>query len=314
MQLEEVRKRVLALPDPIIITAHIKPDGDAFGAAYGLAKYLSIVENKIVRVDIEPCQFDELRPQGIQTQSESPVNPRSYIILDCQPDEDRIGFKISDKAEILVIDHHENQMEKTTLPNYYISNLPSACLTLIITGLWFPGSLPYYVLGSYTDTLSFRLRTMDVCGVLGVAAAAIPEGTFQSVEAEINRFMNFLRRPKGLDKLEWIISALEGAKTSSYMDSKGEQHNLLTVTCESENPEWPHYLIYFLQGYAETLVVINIEDMKGSIRTFRDIDLSGVSKIFGGGGHPQACGFDLRKAGKLAREFETELIRVLQVS
>jgi phosphoesterase RecJ-like protein len=46
------------------------------------------------------------------------------------------------------------------------------------------------------------------------------------------------------------------------------------------------------------------EKLKVSMRSRQDVDVSGIARLFGGGGHAQAAGFSLSKGSHIDEIFE----------
>jgi len=79
---------------------------------------------------------------------------------------------------------------------------------------------------------------------------------------------------------------LEKSKKKIYWSGKS-----IIIFAEQYHSELGHYLLN--KFGANIVFIVNPRDMKVSLRSRKDVDCSVIARSYGGGGHPQASGFQL---------------------
>ena len=165
----------------ILLTAHLRPDGDAIGSISGLMKSLEKIGKK-VDVDLldgVPSRFPFVWPEGheLLKKPEIESNHDLIIVLDCG-DAERHGitFKYDkSKTTLINIDHHASNVNFGDV-NYVDTGAQATCE--IVTALIEKGGFPLdtdiaesLMLGLMTDSRTFsneniRYTTHDAAATL----------------------------------------------------------------------------------------------------------------------------------------------------
>lgn len=156
---------LLQKSDKILITAHLRPDGDAIGSVTGMMKSLEKLGKK-VDVDLldgVPSRFPFVWPSGHPILQQQEINSVHDVILvlDCG-DNERHGLTIKyDKSKTVLvnIDHHASNVMFGDV-NYVDTGAQATCE--IVTALLDYGNMPLdqdtaegLMLGLMTDSRNF---------------------------------------------------------------------------------------------------------------------------------------------------------------
>lgn len=302
--------KCLSAAKRILITSHIRPDGDAVGGvlALGLALRQRGQEVQMVLNDGVPPTFKHL--PGSNLVRTKPIGRWDvYITLDCA-DLKRVGpaLEVCGRPEIN-IDHH------ITNQRFGHLNLidDQAVATSSILARYFPEwGLPLtkeiadnLVTGMITDTLGFRtpnttpeaLRQVADLMELGVDMPDLYYRSLISRTFPAARYwgagLSSLQRDDGL---VWATLRLADRQTAGYQGNDDAD------------------LINIISSIDDCLVkMIFVEQPNGTVKiSWRTqepaIDVSQIAQEFNGGGHPGAAGADV--PGQL----EEVQVRVLEVT
>jgi len=278
----------------IVISAHIRPDGDAVGSMLGLAQALreqGKVVQTVLQDAVDPKYYDLAGAKEVQTSIQEPYD---YLIVVDSADRHRVGKVLDGIDEVdLVIDHHishvnfgkidvvEPDMEATALVLYEfmplwglpLSNQSAEC---IMTGI-------------LADTIGFRTSNTSPKSLRAVAdmmdmGINLSEIYFQTLSsrtmAELRYWAQGLTKIKYEDGLVWSVLTLEDRAISGYQaNDDADLVNQLSS----------------MQG-ASMAILFNEqpgESVKISWRAVPGIDVSTLASSFGGGGHTAAAGADV---------------------
>ena len=298
----------LAQAQNIVISAHIRPDGDAIGSMLGLAQALREQGKQVQTVlqdDVDPKYFGLTGATEVSHKIEAPYD---YLIVVDSADRARVGNVLDDVGEVdLVIDHHishinfgkidvvEAELEATALVLYEF--MPEWGLPLS------KASAECLMTGIVADTLGFRTSNTSPKSLRAVAnmmdmGVNLPEVYFQTLSsrslAELRYWAQGLGKISFADGLVWTSLSLEDRKKSSYQtNDDADLVNLLSS----------------MQG--ASLAIIFVEQPEGSVkiswRSVPGVDVSKLAAKFGGGGHAAAAGADVQGAfEKVIQEVLTE--------
>jgi bifunctional oligoribonuclease and PAP phosphatase NrnA len=287
---EEIRRA-----KKILVTSHIRPDGDAVGSLIGLGLAL-MNEGKTVDMVLEdgvPENFVHLHGSEMVI-SQFGNNYDLVIVLDCS-DLNRVGSFLSYQFQADInIDHH-------------ITNLFFAKINLVITeaaataeilaelipelGLTVDQSIANSLLnGIVTDTIGFRTANVSPDTLL-IAADLVKTGADISTvyhkglsERSFNgaRYWGFgLTKLSRQDGLVWTNLTLEDRMNANYLGN--DDADLINVLSSIEGAK---------------IAIIFVEQQQGRVKiSWRvcgleqsDLDVSQIAQKFGGGGHKSAAG------------------------
>jgi phosphoesterase RecJ-like protein len=282
----------------ILVTSHIRPDGDAVGAVLGLGIAL-LAKGKNVQmilVDGVPAVYSLL--PGRHFVHEKPVSDYELVIVLDSSDFNRFGkFLDSSKPPDINIDHHLTN-EKFADINIV---LPEAASTTEILARYLPllglqitkDVAQNLLLGIITDTIGFRTHSVTP-ETLRIAADLMEVGADLPL-----LYMNALNRRSfsaikfwsyGLSRLErqgeivWTRLTMHDRNASGY--SGRDDADLINILSTIEEAKVNLIFVEQPNGH-----------VKVSWRSTPDYDVSKVAKLYGGGGHAAAAGADV--AGNL---------------
>lgn len=300
--LEEINKA-----DDIAILTHENPDGDAIGSSlafYGALKELG----KKVDVIIPECpEIFSFLPWHEDIKKEGQEGQYSLAIaLDCSDIKRLNGFaKYFERAKTkIVIDHHGSN---TMFGDYNFVNPDSpACCQILVTVLEYLGIEINKGIGSciatgiITDTGGFKYSTVKaetfefIAGLLnkGVNVASIYRRVLQMISKK-----QFEIRKIAINRLEFI----ENGKIAITHITKQEQEELQLEEGEHEG------IVEFgrdVEGVEVSIFLREETDgsYKISLRSNEYVNVSDISLMFGGGGHPKAAGCTINLPIEQAKE------------
>lgn len=280
----------------IVITRHIRPDGDCIGSAMGLKSIIkcSFPEKEVYAVGDDKAEFVSFFNKE-DTNDESLYEDSLVIVVDTATS-NRISNNpewLKKAKEIIKIDHHI-PIEDYGVINYVRTDLP-ACSAIIADILFSFDELKIdkfgaeaLFIGIVTDTGRFRYRGVG-SELLNITANLLS----YDIDME-NIYMNLYTKEKEVLKLQGYV--LNNFKTtpngvSSIYFSKRTQKKFGVSAEEAAS------LINTLGEIKNNLIwVAFIELPDGTIRVrlrSRFIAINEVANRYRGGGHAQACGATL---------------------
>jgi len=293
--------------ETIVLTTHVRPDGDGIAAELALSRILKSLEKKVyvLNQDRTPDMYRWL-PGGEEiltleerpSTGERPLIPNSIdlaILLDCSS-MDRIGevYTYLGKAKrIMSLDHHEQseclvhdcfidpdvssigELLYSIIPNIheYLDKDVATCLYVSIL----------------TDTGSFAFSNTTK-RVFEIVSSLMDYG----VEPDFTHRMIYNRR--SIQHFRLLGKALERMK----IDETGQiVHVILPLSVYREtgaDNEDNEGIIEVIRGVKDCKLIIMLrqldeERLKGSLRSTDSINCVHLARIFGGGGHFKASGF-----------------------
>jgi phosphoesterase RecJ-like protein len=287
---KQIRAR-LESTERILITSHVRPDGDAICSvlALGLALKERGKNVQMVLTDGVPSDYHHLQNfKEIAKKATSSVD--LVITLDAAAN-DRSGDALNGIETIDInIDHHVTNTRFAAL-NYIDPASVATCAILAELfpdlGLQFsPAIIDALLTGILTDTLGFRTSNMTP-KALRIAADLVEKG------ADLPRLYerSLLRRSyqalrywgAGLSKLNregemvWTSLTLADRKTANYPGNDDAElvNNIAIVESAS-------VVVLFIEQHDN--------QVKISWRSQGDVDVSKIAAQFGGGGHVPAAG------------------------
>lgn len=278
----------------VLITSHLRPDGDAVGSLLGLGLALqeSGKDVQMVLADSVPAAFRHLT--GSQTIATYALHPYNLtIVVDCADQTRTAGILPPQIQPDINIDHHVTNDFFARL-NYVQPQAASTAeiITSLLPELGFPisrSSAEALLTGILTDTQGFRTPNTTP-QTLGLAAQLMQSGANLSElyrRALIQRSFAAARLwGKGLERLQrngrlvWTTLTLEDRKVIGY--NGRDDADLINFLASIEDAD---------------VAVIFVEQpdkqVKISWRSQPGFDISPIAVGFGGGGHANASGATL---------------------
>ncbi len=274
----------------IVVTAHIRPDGDAIGSILGLG--LAIRETgknvQMVLKDGLPASFRFLTgSELVQTRVEGEVD--CYILVDCS-DLERAGDVLPNRVPDLVVDHHITNLNFGKLNLVEPKSVATAALLAKHMEAWgLPITVPVaeaLITGLITDTLGFRTSNMNP-EALRIAADLMEKGanlpdlytkamlrrSFEAVQFWGVGLTHIQRR----ERIIWTTLTTTDRKQANYPGK--DDADLINVLSTIQDAD---VALIFIES--------DNQHIKVSWRAKPGFDISGIALQFGGGGHPAASG------------------------
>jgi phosphoesterase RecJ-like protein len=279
----------------VLITSHVRPDGDAVGSLLGLGLALQDAGKSVqmVLADGVPSSFRYLEGSD-RVRKEPGGDFDTFITVDCA-DFKRLGKPFQNFAPPDInIDHHitnERFGDLNLIEGQEVAT--AAILTNCLPAWGYPITRPIaaaLLTGIITDTLGFRTSNITP-EALRQSAALMETGVDMSelyMRGLVHRSLPAARYwGAGLSKLEssdgmvWSTLSLADRKASGY--DGNDDADLINM-------------ISAIEGHKVGMIFVEQRDnhVKISWRALEHgVDVSPVAKRFGGGGHAAAAGADL---------------------
>lgn len=304
----------------IVLTAHVNPDGDSIGSMLALAHFIKNEMKKDVNMVIEdniPSNFKFLPGiESISCKSEDMGKVDLLITLDCgNIDRLAIDKSIVDTADFIInIDHHITNTKFGDI-NFvdYDASSTGEVIYQLINKLEHEISLEVatciYVSIS-TDTGSFKYTNTN-SKTHEIASKLLRLGIdLETINIEI--YQN-----RSLEKTKLLIASMNNLtllKDNSVGIVAVDSEILESCNAKTQDSE---IIVDFIRdidvvNLACVLRPIDEHSTKVSMRAKKDIDVSKISLVFGGGGHAKAAGCTINSNVKEAITIITnEILRYL---
>jgi len=285
----------LRVAQKILITSHVRPDGDAVGSLIGLGLALQNA-GKIVQMALAdgiPSSFRYLEGSD-QVRKEPDGDFDTFITVDCA-DFKRLGkpFQSFGPPDIN-IDHHITNERFGALNLIEGEEVATAAILTDCLPAWgYEITRPIaaaLLTGIITDTLGFRTSNVTP-EALRQSAALMETGVDLSelyMRGLVRRSLPAARYwGAGLSKLEssdgivWTSLSLADRKASGY--DGNDDADLINMISAIED----HKVGMIFVEQRDNHVKISWRALE------QDVDVSSVAKRFGGGGHAAAAGADI---------------------
>lgn len=290
-------QEIIGKNDLFLISTHINPDGDAISSVlvfFALLRHLK----KTVQICIQdsvPDKFNFLSGIGeIQRAEEigTRFDPEVFIILD-SADLNRLGCvkdRITKKHLVINIDHHASNQRFGDVS--VVDDSESSAVEIVYHLARFmkipftPEMATLVYTGIICDTGSFRFpntseRSLEVCAEM-VKYGAVPDYIAEKIYYRMSR-----------QTIRGLASAL--ATVEFHHRGRVCCMHLSYDTVKDTEPVDTEGFVDYLMAVDETEVeFFMLETSPGcfriSLRSKSDLDVNGVARTFGGGGHRRAAG------------------------
>jgi phosphoesterase RecJ-like protein len=290
----EIKSR-LAAANKIVITSHVRPDGDAIGSLLGLGLAMRDAGKSVqmVLADGVPSSFKHL--EGAELVTRQPAGDQdTFITVDCA-DYKRTGKAFENFGQPDInIDHHKTNENFGKLNLIEADEVATAAILtkyLPAWGLSINKSIAAALItGIITDTLGFRTSNTTPEALRQVATL---------METGVDMPDIYMR---ALVKKTFPAAKYWGAGLSSLENKKGIVWGTLTLADRKSSGYGGNddadliNIISAIDGNKVGMVFVEQGDnhVKISWRALeKDVDVSQVAKYFNGGGHAAAAGADV---------------------
>ncbi len=309
--------RVFQNASRVLITSHIRPDGDAVGSLLGLGLALQQAGKtvRMVLADGVPHSLRHLEGSKQVQRAAGDMSGFDLVIVVDASDLKRVGGVLNDRTPDLNIDHHVTNLRFAAV-NLVI---PAQVATAAIIARYLPDwGLEYsrpvadaLLTGIVTDTIGFRTSNMTaealrLSAMLMDQGAELPE-LYQ--RALTNKTFSAARYwSYGLSRMQ---SEPAGISESANGNESGSSMVWTSLTLEDRvGASYPGNddadLVSLLSSIDADIAVIFVEQknehVKVSWRARPGFDVSQIALQFGGGGHPAAAGADIAGTLEVVQE------------
>ncbi|MGM0424462.1 MAG: DHH family phosphoesterase [Thermodesulfobacteriota bacterium] len=311
MQARSEIARTLTEEDNFLLACHEDPDGDAIGSMSALGHILKRLgkEFRLYCPGGLPQRFSWLKLPANILQSANDLRTNWLVALDCGSAH-RLGSELQQNLQasrVINIDHHQGNPGFGELnwvdPQRSSVGEMVACLAQDL-GLdldWALGESLYLAL--VTDTGSFTYSNTK-SSTLQIAAGILDRGL------DLDRFNSNLYRQWNLAKVHAHGLAMQTAELKL-------QGRAGLITADKEvlrrsgaGAEDCEGLVNYMRQVRGVLVAVSLleqeNNIKFSLRSWGEVDVSAVASSLGGGGHQNAAG------GKLALDLAQAKEQILQ--
>lgn len=318
MEKYELAKKLIDEANTICISGHIRPDGDAVGSMGAMYSFLKDMGKNVTW--LLPTKTNRFDFMDEIDEAKLCFDGTCYdllISLDTS-DEKRMNISSDDlnKAKkIIVIDHHKNNSIKGDL-KLVDENAPANCeivykLIKNLGGKISKKIANYIYLGLMTDTGSFNYER-TTSQTYHIAGEMLDQGAeFAKICKNVNDTLSETR----MKLIAYVISNMEvymNGKIRISVVDKDIQDRLNATEDDVDG------LVNYLRCIEGTVVSVYIRKIengmyKFSIRAEEPIDCSVICKMFGGGGHVRAAGFEAYNLEETNQKLIVEIERLLNV-
>ena len=277
-----------------VLSSHARPDGDSIGSQLAMVYALRALGKEAIAVNADPAPPPLMQFPGVPDIRIAPAVEGEFdaaIIMECS-DLGRTGVSGLDRSFVINIDHHPGNTGFGQL--MWFDSSAAACGEMVfdlVKALGIPLSreiATHVYLAILTDTGSFHYssispRTFEICRETleaGVDPVLVARNVYDSNSMGRLKLFGAVLSAMQIDAtgriaIVYLDHDMAREAGGTYEDTEGLINLPLTVK-EIEA------VVFFKQ--------IEGEQYRVSMRSKGDIDVGGVAKTFGGGGHKNAAG------------------------
>lgn len=286
--------REFHLAQSVLITSHIRPDGDAVGSllALGLSLQAAGKEVCMVLADGVPSSFRQL-PGAAQVVRKAPDRAFDLaVVVDCS-DLQRTGTSLAGRVVDINIDHHITNLNFARI-NLVRPDAQATCGVLAdhleTWGLQISEQVAKALLtGLVTDTIGFRTsnvtaHTLRLAAMLMDRGANLAELYHRAIVRRSFEAVQYwgqgLSHVQRSGRLVWTSLSLADRQRAEYPGN--DDADLVNVISAIDDSDIGLIFVEQQNGH-----------VKVSWRAQPGWDVSQIALQFGGGGHPAAAGADI---------------------
>lgn len=301
----------------ILIISHRRPDGDTLGCNLALNSYLRSQNKKVTSFCVDPIpESMNFLPNSHRLTSDHRIFTKSYDIIftvDCSTLEltqaEGLLKVIKSDYKLINIDHH-------------VSNPNFGDINLVLTSSSSTAEVVHRLLKDWDAKITDDMATNLAVGLLtDTGGLKNPATGYQSLSsisdlvekgANAHNIIQNTINKTDINKLKLWGRAMERL-------THVKKHNLVYTwltqqdfeECETDDSasEGMANFLHILKDGEIIMVLKETKegDIKGSLRTTSERDMTKLAGLFGGGGHKKASGFNL--SGKL--EYVNNKLRIV---
>ena len=291
--------QILAQSPRVTVLSHQNPDSDAIGTSLGIYHWLKSQGKRVevANVSREIPHYLDFLPSYARIKHT--IDYDDSLIIACDSGSlDRLGFDLEGRT-IINIDHHPTNTRFGTInivDPQAVSSSQIAYEVLSRIHPVMPESATAFYAALISDTRNFTTNNVDA-STFELAQRLVAEGVHVS---EVTRQMLHRRSLASLRVLGAAIDSLELRHEGRLAVMMITQDDLARTGAKSSDLDG-------IVDYARSLATVEIavmlversREIKVSLRS-KHVDVSGIARHFGGGGHAVAAGFEVA-AGRMDR-------------
>ncbi|MBI2565506.1 MAG: bifunctional oligoribonuclease/PAP phosphatase NrnA [Candidatus Schekmanbacteria bacterium] len=295
----------------VVITSHVNPDGDAIGSVLGLARALADAHYDVRAAlqDPVPFRYRSLPDQDILCAAPLTASAAGLVVLLECPTFERAGNVLSLEqvrragATVLNVDHHSDNTRYGDIDFVDLSAAATGQLVLALLDELAVPVTPSVAANLYaavlTDTGSFQHGNVTA-DVLRTAARLVDLGADPHALAREIYQVNPAGRLKLMAVVLQSLALSVDGKVASLLVTKEMLRECGAVPADTEDFA---NLARSVDGVQIGLLVRQTDGdaSKISLRSYGDIDVQQVARVFGGGGHRNAAGATVAGSADSAR-------------
>lgn len=288
--LAEVAARLHAWHGPIVVLAHVDPDGDALGSVLSLTRALRRLGKTVVAPLTPPRFLAFLSEPGELSEPLAELPPETLVVvLDCDPTR-TTGAPLEGAAAVINLDHHPGNPGDSELSLV----LPELAATAVLVkhlvdalGLAWDAALATPCLcGILTDTGTFRYANTDR-HTLAVAGALIDAGVDY---ADLTDRLQW-RHPSYFRRLAAVLATVRFDLDGALVTVQQSQAMRAAYAAADDDSDDFVSLVRYAEGTLVAAYLREVEDgVKVSLRSRLPFSARRVCVDLGGGGHDVAAG------------------------
>ena len=299
--LEAIAERLRELDD-FVLCGHVSPDGDCIGSMLALAHVLEAAGKKVICTRASTTPLDPTLSwlpgaDGIVPASHVTKHHATFVGLDV-PTRDRLGVdaqKLLDGAtRTFTIDHHAN--EATMCEVVYVDPDAASC-SIIVWELvkLMTDEIPRATAlccynGLVSDTGCFCYQNTDPRAF--ASASEMIAYDIDPADVARNVYQNRSVASLKLDSL--VVQRMRFSVDGLVVVSWITEQDLAALAAVKADVDPLIDTLRSIRGI-EVACMLREQDgeVRGSLRAKNDLDISGIARSYGGGGHKAAAGFTL---------------------
>lgn len=295
-----------------VISAHVNPDGDAIGSTLALSLVLESMgkEALVYSRDSIPRQYEFLPATGRITDrmSQEIAGGSVLVLMDCNMPE-RAGLESYRYRHSVVIDHHETKSDFGDIAWIESGAAATGLMVYAIIkalGLNITKEIAYNLYTAISiDTGTFRYGNTSA-EVLSAAAELVASGADPEIIA------GHLYEKWDLSRFRLLVETLNNLDVEDGVAVCHVSDEMIKET--GARPEDTENFANIAKVIDSVKISMLLREMPGgvwkvSLRSKGEFDVSGIAQQFGGGGHKNAAGFQIRADLHRAKSALLEKVR-----
>ncbi len=309
-KVEEIAQKLKNWSGPIVLIAHVDPDGDALGSTLSLKRALDSMGKKTTLAMDVPKYLEFITHAGETVKEiEKYAENTMLVVMDVDISDRAVGAPLEGAEFVINVDHHGSNARLGDIslvqPNKAAAAIMSKDIIDALSVNWTSDMATAALTGIITDTGNFRYSNTN-SEVLEVAAELLAKGVDYAYLTDRLQW----RHPDYFKMLALVLATLEFP-----LDGLVAMANLTPAMEESLSSDDDSNDYVGLIRYAEgTKVAVFIKERedhcKISVRTRDNVSAQNICMALGGGGHVAAAGAKINENLEVTKRLLLEQVRL----